>query len=210
MKTLSFAVTTLAICIMLPTQAAGLQVSGQTRVYLNATEPAPSVSSVCPWEVTESDKRAKLWSKMTPRHRDYHWRLMTIEERKQLLKFLSHEDRAEMRHRYASKLKAHPDNDIPIYFKKHLSPDERRLLRQQVKQASQSQDANADKNLKKTPAQIEHELLLRDRVNKMHEVIHSQIIIISIDDNLEGLRNPERKAPPGAEPPPPPPPKPHP
>ena len=38
----------------------------------------------CHWDKLDAEGRASVWPTLSARHRDYHWRLMTSEERAEL------------------------------------------------------------------------------------------------------------------------------
>ncbi|MCD7988724.1 MAG: hypothetical protein LUG48_17285 [Klebsiella quasipneumoniae] len=130
-------------------------------------------------------ERVALWTKMTPRHQDYHWRLMTPEERRQFKSQLSRHDQEQMRNRFIARDRMggpggrhHPEIDSIPSTAKRLSDDERGILRQQIQQARQ---ALASKKIKeKTPAQVEHETLLKIRRAQLHDLVHTQILVISL------------------------------
>ena len=42
----------------------------------------------CHWDKLDAEGRASVWPTLSARHRDYHWRLMTSEERAELRSFL--------------------------------------------------------------------------------------------------------------------------
>ncbi len=150
------------------------------------TVPNQQVQSaaVCPWDLADIHERVALWQDMSPRHRDYHWRLMSPDERKTFRSLLSTQAQIELRNRFASR---HPDAYVvkadSQHVAKHLSKEEKSALRQQIQQARQAQAVQIDQY--KTPAQIEHEQQLRMKIAQLHEQVHSQILVVSLQRQQE-------------------------
>ncbi len=172
-----------AVAIMLPICSYS-QNSDNGMTFVTVPDQQVQSAAVCPWDLADIQERVVLWQDMSPRHRDYHWRLMSPVERKTFRSLLSTQAQIELRNRFAPR---HPDAYIvkgnPQHAAKHLSKEEKSVLRQQIQQAHQAQAAQIDQY--KTPAQLEHEELLRMKIAQLHEQVHSQILVFSLQRQQE-------------------------
>ncbi len=86
----------------------------------------------CYWEEASMQERVELWIKMGPRHREYHWRLMSMEERLAFRTFLPLSEQRKLKERFIAK----PDHfDRPYVLYKKLSKEELFVLREQIRRA---------------------------------------------------------------------------
>ena len=106
----------------------------------------------CHWDKLDAEGRASVWPTLSARHRDYHWRLMTSEERAELRSFLPKMERRRLRERFVTNHQHARDNDRPYVLYKRLSKQELCELREQVRQANKQLVLS---KMLKTPAQIE-------------------------------------------------------
>ena len=108
----------------------------------------------CHWDKLDAEGDASVWPTLSARHRDYHWRLMTSEERAELRSFLPKMERRRLRERFVTNHQHARDNDRPYVLYKRLSKQELCELREQVRQANKQLVLS---KMLKTPAQIEYE-----------------------------------------------------
>ncbi|MCD8339830.1 MAG: hypothetical protein LUC43_06495, partial [Burkholderiales bacterium] len=149
--------------------------------YYDYALAAAEVSQViiCPWDAATLDEKISLWKEMSPRHRDYHWRLMKPDERLAFRSKLSANDQSELKERFSTKhLDSSRSSNYSHNGATHLSEQERQLLREQVQQARQAQAA---KDASGTPAADETEQLLKLRLAQLNNSAHTQILILSLE-----------------------------
>ncbi len=151
----------------------------------------PQQVVICPWDTANADEKIVLWREMSTRHRDYHWKRMSPEERQSFRSKLSSSEQSELRHRYSTKrpeIASNPplrpnghnaeEANHAIDAASHLSKEDRRILREQVQQASRAQAAKDIDG--KTPAQDESTALLKLRMAQLNNSVHTQILILSL------------------------------
>lgn len=132
----------------------GYQLSGLTFVsQIKEAEARPTES--CRWEEASMQERVELWAKMGLRHRDYHWRMMSMDERLAFRTFLPLTEQRKLKERFISK----PDHfDRPYVLYKRLSKEELFILREQIRRAQPNHRHQHHK--KSTPAVEELELVI--------------------------------------------------
>lgn len=107
-------------------------------VEMTAFVPAPA-DELCRWDAMTSIERVKIWTDMSPKHRDYHWRLMTEQEKIDLKSLLPPAEQRKIRERFISRM-AVQQMDRPYILYKRLTKDELVVLRQQIRRARESMD----------------------------------------------------------------------
>ena len=117
---------------------------------------------------------ASVWPTLSARHRDYHWRLMTSEERAELRSFLPKMERRRLRERFVTNHQHARDNDRPYVLYKRLSKQELCELREQVRQANKQLVLS---KMLKTPAQIEYEDQFLSKLAEMNDLNHQMVIV---------------------------------
>ncbi len=182
-----------ALAIMLPICSYSHD-SDNGMTFVTVPDQQVQSAAVCPWDLATIQERVALWQDMSPRHRDYHWRLMNPVERKTFRSLLSTQAQIELRNRFAPR---HPEAYVvkgnSQHAAKHLSKEEKAVLRQQIQQARQAQAVQIDQY--KTPAQIEHEQQLRMKIAQLHEQVHSQILVFSLQKQQEKRQAQKENAP---------------
>lgn len=133
----------------------------------------------CTWDELDAEARASLWPTLSARHRDYHWRLMTNEERAELRAFLPKMERRRLRERFVTNHQHARDNDRPYVLYKRLSKQELCELREQVRQANKQLVMS---EMLKTPAQIEYEDQFLSKLAEMNDLNH-QMLIVTIQES---------------------------
>lgn len=133
----------------------------------------------CRWLEMNAEERAKVWPTLSPRHRDYHWRLMSLEERTELRNLLPKKERRKLRERFVMSQDLEHENDRPYVLYKRLSRDELAELRDQVRQAHKQIVLS---NMLKTPAQIEYEDEFLSHLAEQKDHRH-RMLIITIQEN---------------------------
>lgn len=109
----------------------------------------------CNWDEVSMQERVELWTKMGPRHKEYHWRLMSMEERLAFRTFLPLSEQRKLKERFISK----PDHfDRPYVLYKRLSKEELFVLREQIRRAQPNHGHKHHK--RSTPAVEELELVI--------------------------------------------------
>ncbi len=127
----------------------------------------------CKWQELDAKGRAQMWSSMTPRHRDYHWRLLGKEERKALRNQLTSAQKKELRQRFVSSHHHGKDHQAVVLYKR-LSKEELQLLREQILQAQRQQILSG---LPKTPATEEEQNRLMSSLSKLSDDNHQMLIL---------------------------------
>ncbi|WP_370855608.1 hypothetical protein [Parasutterella sp.] len=133
----------------------------------------------CTWDELDAEARASLWPTLSARHRDYHWHLMTNEERAELRAFLPKIERRRLRERFVTNHQLARDNDRPYVLYKRLSKQELCELREQVRQANKQLVMS---EMLKTPAQIEYEDQFLSKLAEMNDLNH-QMLIVTIQES---------------------------
>lgn len=143
----------------------GFQVSGFALVnQVKEAEARPTES--CRWEEASMQERVELWTRMGLRHRDYHWRMMSMDERLAFRTFLPLSEQKKLKERFISK-PSHFDRPYVLY--KRLSKEELYVLREQIRRAQ----PNHKHRKKSTPAVEELELVIAGK--NPH---HSGVVIL--------------------------------
>lgn len=107
-------------------------------VEMTAIVPAPA-DELCRWDAMTSIERVKIWTEMSPKHRDYHWRLMSEQEKIDLKNLLPPAEQRKIRERFISRMSVQ-QMDRPYILYKRLTKDELVVLRQQIRRARESMD----------------------------------------------------------------------
>lgn len=139
----------------------------------------------CHWMEMTTEERAKLWPTLSPRHRDYHWRLMSLKERTELRNLLPKQERRKLRERFVMSAENCPDPcpqpDRPYVLYKRLSKEELAQLRDQVRSAHKQIVLS---NMLKTPAQIEYEDAFLTHLAEQKDLSHRMLIITIQEDAI--------------------------
>lgn len=132
----------------------GFPLSGLTFVsQVKEAEARPTES--CRWEESSMQERVELWSKMGLKHREYHWRMMSMDERLAFRTFLPLSEQRKLKERFISK----PDHfDRPYVLYKRLSKEELFVLREQIRRAQPNSKHKHHK--RSTPAVEELEFVI--------------------------------------------------
>lgn len=138
----------------------------------------------CQWDDLNAEARAALWPTLSARHRDYHWRLMSNEERAELRAFLPKMERRRLRERFVMNHYHVRDNDRPYVLYKRLSKQELCELREQVRQANKQLVLSS---MLKTPAQIEYEDQFLSKLAEMNDLNHQMLIVTIQESASESL-----------------------
>lgn len=84
MKTL-IGISVTVVIIMLPIEAVVQAHPNQERVYQNVSaHNRVHKGPACAFDTLPMEEKAVAWLDMSPRHRDFHWRVMSAEERQEL------------------------------------------------------------------------------------------------------------------------------
>lgn len=150
----------------------------------------------CPWDNLNAEERAAVWPTLSARHRDYHWRLMTNEERAELRAFLPKMERRRLRERFVTNHQHARDNDRPYVLYKRLSKQELCELREQVRQANKQLVLS---EMLKTPAQIEYEGQFLSKLAEMNDLNHQMLIVTIQESAAESMAASGQKATPAAQ-----------
>ena len=140
--------------------------------------------------------RASVWPTLSARHRDYHWRLMTSEERAELRSFLPKMERRRLRERFVTNHQHARDNDRPYVLYKRLSKQELCELREQVRQANKQLVLS---KMLKTPAQIEYEDQFLSKLAEMNDLNHQMLIVTIQESAMESMAAADQKVTPAAQ-----------
>ena len=130
----------------------------------------------CHWDKLDAEGRASVWPTLSARHRDYHWRLMTSEERAELRSFLPKMERRRLRERFVTNHQHARDNDRPYVLYKRLS-----------------------KQVLKTPAQIEYEDQFLSKLAEMNDLNHQMVIVTIQESAMESMAAADQKVTPAAQ-----------
>ncbi len=178
MKTL-LKITASMVVIMLPIDTSVLAHTTQHHVYQNVTlaqQAAPLTS--CKFNQASLEEKIILWLDMTPRHRDFHWRQMSPEERQDFKKLLPLAAKESLTHRYAPKHFFDGMNDVPRGWRKRLTKEERMILREQIVHAQKNLLSN-NSGKSQTPAEAESERELQIRIRRLNDRMHAECIVFS-------------------------------
>ena len=150
----------------------------------------------CHWDKLDAEGRASVWPTLSARHRDYHWRLMTSEERAELRSFLPKMERRRLRERFVTNHQHARDNDRPYVLYKRLSKQELCELREQVRQANKQLVLS---KMLKTPAQIEYEDQFLSKLAEMNDLNHQMVIVAIQESAMESMAAADQKVTPAAQ-----------
>ena len=197
MKTL-IGISVTMVVIMLPIEAVVQAHPNQERMYQNVSgyhqmHKGPS----CAFDSLPIEEKALAWIDMSVRHRDFHWRAMSAEERQQLKDHLPNTFKQAMTHRYAPKHYYDGMSDVPTGWRKRLTHEERMILREQIVHAQKNLTTAKNKS-NKTPAEVENDLELQIKIQELNDRMHSECIMFSFSnaaspikegqDNLAGVQ----------------------
>lgn len=112
------------------------------QVEVTALVPAPA-DELCRWDAMTSIERVKIWTEMSPKHRDYHWRLMTEQEKIDLKILLPPAEQRKIRERFISRMSVQ-QMDRPYILYKRLNKEELVVLRQQIRRARESMECTEE------------------------------------------------------------------
>lgn len=142
-------------------------------------EILPNADSICRWDELRSDERAQIWHHMSVKHRDFHWRQLSKEEKREIKQHLTPSERRRIRERFV--YRSNNPVDRPYVLYKRLSKEELHILRLQIHLAKQNQFAK-DRNIK-TPALQEYEEQLA------HRDSHPPTIIVFMPESSQEESN---------------------
>lgn len=187
MKTLIGLSVTMVV-IMLPIEPAVQAHPSQERVYQNVSVPLHQVRNgpSCKFDSLTIEEQALIWGEMSPRHRDYHWRRMTPDQRQEFKKYLPNSIKQSMTHRYAPKHFYDGMSDVPTGWRKRLTHEERMILREQIVHAHKNLAASQSKK-NQTPAEAENDYELQIKIRELSDKMHSECIMFSFSQTIEPL-----------------------
>lgn len=133
----------------------------------------------CHWDKLDAEGRASVWPTLSARHRDYHWRLMTSEERAELRSFLPKMERRRLRERFVTNHQHARDNDRPYVLYRRLSKQELCELREQVRQANKQ--------------------LVLSKLAEMNDLNHQMVIVTIQESAMESMAAADQKVTPAAQ-----------
>lgn len=190
MKTL-IGISVTVVIIMLPIEAVVQAHPNQERVYQNVSaHNRVHKGPACAFDTLPMEEKAVAWLDMSPRHRDFHWRAMSAEERQELKKHLPNNAKQAITHRYAPKHFYDGMSDVPTGWRKRLTNEERMILREQIVHAQKNLTSTKSRN-SKTPAEAENDLELQIKIQELNERMHSECIMFSFSNSVQTLQEPK-------------------